>query len=73
MNLVENLVPFSALVLTAHVSGAANATTALGSQIFFWGRVGHAISYHAGIPWVRTLAFVVSLVGEVMILVQILK
>ncbi len=73
MNMVENLVPFAALVLTAHVSGEANATTALGSQIFFWGRVGHAVVYYAGIPWVRTLAFAVSLVGEVMILVQILN
>lgn len=34
-NLMENLAPFAALVLTAHVTGAANETTALSAQIFF--------------------------------------
>ena len=40
-NLIENLVPFAILVLTAHLAGKANATTALGAGIFFWGRVAH--------------------------------
>jgi uncharacterized MAPEG superfamily protein len=71
MNMVENLPVFAALVLVAHVSGKADATTALGSQLFFVGRVAHAGIYIVGIPYLRTAAFAVSVVGEVMILVRI--
>ncbi|HEY2773241.1 MAG TPA: MAPEG family protein [Candidatus Binatia bacterium] len=70
-NLVENLAPFAVLVLVAHVSGKANATTALGAQIFFVARVAHAGIYIVGIPYLRTLAFAASIVGEVMILGRI--
>jgi uncharacterized MAPEG superfamily protein len=71
-NLVENLVVFAALVLLAHASGRADAGTALGSQLFFWGRVGHAVTYIAGlVPW-RTLAFAVAVIGEWIIAVRLL-
>lgn len=70
-NLVENLAPFAILVLVAHVTGKANATTALGAQIFFWGRVAHAVLYIAGIPYARTAAFAVAWVGEILILFQL--
>lgn len=73
MNMVENLAPFACLVLIAHVAGKANGTTALGAEIFFAARIAHALVYIAGIPVVRTLVFVVSTVGELMILLQILR
>jgi uncharacterized MAPEG superfamily protein len=72
-NLVENLAPFAILVLVAHIAGKANATTALGATIFFWGRVAHAAVYTAGIAYVRTLAFAVAFFGEVMILLQLFR
>ena len=71
-NLVENLVPFTALVLVAHVGGMANEATALGATIFFWSRVVHAAVYIFAIPWVRTLAFVGGFVGMVMIFFEII-
>jgi len=70
-NLVENLAPFAILVLVAHVTGKANATTALGATIFFWGRVLHALVYLAGIVYLRTAMFAVATVGELMILRQL--
>jgi uncharacterized MAPEG superfamily protein len=70
--MAENLAPFTALVLVAHVTGSANATTALGAAIFFWARVVHAIVFIAGVPWIRTLAFVISILGELLILLQLL-
>ena len=71
-NLVENLVVFAALVLTAHVAGRTNSMTALGAQLFFWGRVAHFATYTGGlVPW-RTLAFSVAIVGEWMIALQLL-
>lgn len=72
VNMAENIGPFAALVLVAHVTGAASDLTALGALIFFWARVAHAIVFIAGLPWVRTLAFVASIVGEALILLQIL-
>jgi len=66
-NMVENIAPFAALVLVAHVAGVANETTAMGATLFFWGRVAHAAVYLIGIPYLRTLAFGTSVVGLVMI------
>ena len=70
-NLVENLPAFAILVLVAHVAGKANATTALGATLFFWGRVAHAAVYVAGIPYARTAAFFVGTAGELLILSQL--
>lgn len=72
-NMVENLAPFACLVLVAHVAGKANGMTALGAEIFFVGRLAHAIVYIVGIPVVRTLMFGLSIAGEIMILMQILR
>lgn len=71
-NMLENLVLFAALVLVAHAAGRENATTALGAQIFIWARAAYALIYLAGIPWVRTLAFGVSLIGLTMIFLQVI-
>jgi len=70
-NLVENLIPFAVLVLVAHVSGKADAMTALGATIFFWSRLAHALVYTAGIKVVRTVVFFVGAAGLVLILVQL--
>ncbi len=67
MNLVENIGPFAALVLLAHVTGAANDATALGAALFFYARLVMAAVHIAGIPWVRTLAFFVSWIGTLII------
>jgi len=71
-NILETLVLFAILVLVAHVTGKANAATAMGAAIYFWARVAHAAIYVAGITWVRSLAFGISMVGLVMILFQLL-
>ncbi len=71
-NLLENLVLFAILVLVAHVSRRANATTALGAMIFFWARVAYAAIYIAGLPWLRTAVWGVSIVGLAMIFSQLL-
>jgi uncharacterized MAPEG superfamily protein len=71
-NLVENLLVFAILVLIVQITGRGNAWTALGSRLFFWGRVGHLVTYLAGlVPW-RTLAFAVAIAGEWIIAVHLL-
>ena len=67
MNLVENLLPFATLVLIAHVAGVASDLTALGAQLFFWARVAQTLVHIAGIPWLRTLAFAVGWIGNLLI------
>lgn len=70
-NLFENLVLFAILVLTAKATGISTPQTVLGAQLFFWGRVGHAAVYIAGLPWVRIAAWLVSVVGMAMIFVEL--
>jgi uncharacterized MAPEG superfamily protein len=62
-NLQENLILFAIVVLTVHVAGKANDTSALGAQVFFGARVAHALLYIAGVPVVRTLAWAGGITG----------
>jgi len=72
-NMLENLVLFAALVLVAHATGKADATALLGAQIFFWARLAYALIYLAGIPWLRTGAWFVSVVGMALIFLQLVR
>jgi len=63
---------FSVLVLVATVTQKANATTAMGALIFFWARLVYAVIYLLGIPWLRTLAWAVSVIGMAIIALQLI-
>jgi len=71
-NMLENLVLFAALVLITTVAGKTNSTTLLGAQLFFWARAAYAVIYLAGIPYLRTAAWLVSVIGLVLIFLQVL-
>lgn len=71
-NMLENLVLFAALVLICVITNKTNATTLLGAQLFFWGRLAYAAIYLAGIPYLRTAAWLVSIIGLVIIFLQLL-
>ncbi len=71
-NMLENLVLFASLVLVAVFAGKTNEMTLLGAQIFFWARVVYAVVYLIGIPWLRTGVWAVSVVGLVMIFLQLI-
>jgi uncharacterized MAPEG superfamily protein len=70
-NMLESLVLFAALVLTAHAAGISNAMTVLGAQLFLWGRVAYAVLYVAGVPWARTAAWAAAVLGMLLILSQL--
>ena len=72
-NMLESLILFAVLVLVAQSAGVHNAMTLLGAQLFFWGRVAHGVIYLAGIPWLRTAAWTVSIIGLLLILLQLLR
>ena len=70
-NMMESLPLFVALVLIAHVAGRVNGTVILGEQLFLWARLAHAIIYTVGLPWLRTVAWFISVVGMLLILLQV--
>lgn len=70
-NMLENLVLFAALVLIAVLAGKTNSNTLLGAQIFLWARVAYAVIYLIGIPWLRTGVWTVSIVGLLLIFLQL--
>lgn len=67
-NLYETLPLFIGAVLIAHVIGASSALTVWGTALYFWGRVAFVPIYALGIPYVRSLVWVVSFAGLVMVL-----
>ena len=71
-NMLESLVLFAVLVLVAHAAGREDATTALGAQVFLWGRLAYAVIYIAGVPYLRTAAWTVAFVGLAMIFKQVI-
>jgi uncharacterized MAPEG superfamily protein len=72
-NMLESLVLFSVLILVTEITNRNSAMTGLGAQLFFWGRVAYAIIYIAGLPWARTAVWGVSVVGLILIFLQIVQ
>jgi uncharacterized MAPEG superfamily protein len=71
LNMLENMVVFTALVLVAVVANKTNPTTAMGAAIFFWARLVYALVYLFGVPWLRTVVWAVSVIGMVMVAVPL--
>ena len=70
-NFLETFGFFAVAVLAVAVSGKASAETALGAQLYLWARVAYVPLYAAGIPYVRTLAWAVSMWGIIKILLAL--
>lgn len=66
-NLYETLPLFIGAVLIAHVTGAESALTLWGAALYFWARLAYIPLYALGVPVVRSLVWIVSLVGLIMI------
>jgi uncharacterized MAPEG superfamily protein len=72
-NMLESLVLFAVLVLVAVAAGKTNDMTLLGAQIFFWARLAYAVIFIAGIIWLRTVVWFVSIAGLIVIFAQLVK
>ena len=66
-NMLENLVLFAALVLTAHAVAPLHPRATVGAAIFFWARLAYAPIYWAGLRYLRTGVWAVSVAGLAMI------
>lgn len=71
-NAVENLAVFAPLVLAVVVGGASTSTTATACAVYFLARALHFVVYTAGVPVVRTLAFVTGAAAQVMLALAVL-
>ncbi|HEY8683941.1 MAG TPA: MAPEG family protein [Rhodanobacter sp.] len=67
-NFLETFPLFLAVVLAAHLLQRHDSMTVLGAQLYFWARLVFVPVYAAGIPYLRTLVWVVSIVGIVLLL-----
>lgn len=71
-NAVENLVIFAPAVVLAHITGAANDTTATAALVYLLARIVHYVVYALGIPYARTLSFTVGWVCTIVVVWQVL-
>ena len=72
-NAVENLVIFAPLVLILDSLNISTAVTVLACAIFFWARLAHGILYALGVPVLRTLAFTVGFICQVVLALAIFR
>lgn len=62
-NNVENLALFVAAFVAARLAGATPEALLPGAHLFVWGRVAYVGVYLAGIPYLRTLVWLASVIG----------
>ena len=67
-NYVENFTPFVALALTLIVTQRTGGAGAIGATIWILARIVYLPIYVSGIIYVRTLVWMISIVGLVMML-----
>ena len=67
-NFLETFPFFAAAVLAVDVLEWGDASTALGAQCYFWARLAYVPLYAAGVPYLRTVVWGVSLWGLLQLL-----
>jgi uncharacterized MAPEG superfamily protein len=68
---MEASIFFVPLALVAHAAGL-DAEVLLGAQIAFWARVAYVPIYIAGIKVVRSLVWMVGVVGYILMVIELL-
>jgi uncharacterized MAPEG superfamily protein len=71
-NLFETLPVFAIAILITHVAGREGTLTLYGAWVYIAARVVYLPLYAAGIPFLRSLVWLVSLVGIILVLVPII-
>jgi uncharacterized MAPEG superfamily protein len=72
-NAVENLVVFAPLVLILDSLNISTWATVIACAVFFWARLAHAILYALGVPVLRTVAFIVGFICQVVLVLAIFR
>ena len=70
-NFMESFPYFAALVLLGALLHRHSLLTVIGAHLYFWGRLVYWPLYVAGVPKVRSLVWVVSIIGIVLLLIGV--
>ena len=70
-NFRETFPFFAALVLAGVVLHRHSSLTVIGANLYFWARIVYWPLYVAGVPMVRSLVWLISLVGLVLLLIGV--
>ena len=71
-NSVENLVIFAPLAIAVHSLGLSSETTAMAVMVYFFARLAHFLIYAFGVPLLRTIAFFIGWICQVVLGLTIL-
>lgn len=71
-NFLETFPAFAALALAVTVVGRAGWWSGFGAALYFWARVVYLPLYLRGVPYFRSLVWLVSAAGIVAMLLQLL-
>lgn len=71
-NMVEGMLMFFPLAFVALHTNPVGTFALTGAALFVFARIVYAFLYWFGVPWLRTLAWTVSLVGLILIFLQVL-
>jgi uncharacterized MAPEG superfamily protein len=71
-NFKETYPAFLALALALAVTSKTGGNGALGAWLWFGGRVAYLPLYLLGVPWLRSVAYGVSLVGLIMMFTRLI-
>ena len=72
-NAIENLIPFAAIVIVAHLAEISNDATAAAATAYFWIRAIHYVFYTVGISYILSPAFMLSWLAQICIVYQIIS
>lgn len=71
-NFMETFPFFAAAVLAVTLTQRHDGLTALAAQLYFWARVVYLPLYAGGVPYVRSLVWLASLVGILLLMWSLL-
>ena len=72
-NFLETYPAFIGLALALAVTGKIGGIGALGAALWFWGRAAYLPLYLSGVAYIRTAAWVVALIGLILMLIALLS
>ncbi|WP_426615920.1 MAPEG family protein [Bradyrhizobium sp. McL0616] len=72
LNAIENLAVFAPLVLVGAIIEVSTRATALSAQIYVAARLAHYVIYAAGVPVIRTFAFLIGACATLVFAVELL-
>ena len=70
-NMTEGMIMFIPLVFAVLHTGGGSELSALGAALFFFARLAFAPLYWFGVAWLRTAAWAVSILGLILLLVEL--